>query len=100
LIFYSWVYPTEVFPLASRSKGAALATVAFSIAGGTINEVIPYLINAIGFWVFILFALVNLAMLIPIYLFYIGENSFSSPFLLLSSVIFSFLIYPLLNIRG
>lgn len=69
---YSWVYPTEVFPLASRGKGAALATIAFSVAGGTINEIIPYLINAVGFWIFILFALVNLAMLIPIYLFYIG----------------------------
>ncbi|KAJ9221652.1 low-affinity glucose transporter HXT3 [Paecilomyces variotii] len=66
-----WVYPTEVFPLASRSKGAALATVAFSLAGGTINEIIPYLIDAIGFWIFILFALVYLTMLVPIYLFYI-----------------------------
>lgn len=46
---HSWVYPTEVFPLASRSKGAALATFAFSIAGGTINMIIPYLIDAIGF---------------------------------------------------
>ncbi|KAK9235610.1 general substrate transporter [Lipomyces kononenkoae] len=66
-----WVYPTEIFPQASRSKGAALATIAFSIAGGTINEIIPYLINAIGFWIFILFALVNLVMLIPLYLFYV-----------------------------
>ncbi|KAJ5925795.1 hypothetical protein N7454_007305 [Penicillium verhagenii] len=65
-----WVYPTEVFPLASRSKGAALATFAFSIAGGTINIIIPYLIDAISFWVFILFALINLALLVPIYLFY------------------------------
>ncbi|KAK9429334.1 hypothetical protein V1505DRAFT_172692 [Lipomyces doorenjongii] len=45
-----WVQPTEIFPLASRSKGHALATIAFSIAGWTINEIIPYLINAIGFW--------------------------------------------------
>ncbi|OQD68386.1 hypothetical protein PENDEC_c036G00154 [Penicillium decumbens] len=66
-----WVYPTEVFPLASRSKGAALATFAFSIAGGTINIIIPYLIHAIGFWVFILFALINLSLLAPIYLFYV-----------------------------
>ncbi|KAJ5642475.1 low-affinity glucose transporter HXT3 [Penicillium lividum] len=66
-----WVYPTEVFPLASRSKGAALATFAFSIAGGTINIIIPYLINAIGFWVFILFGLINIALLVPIYLFYV-----------------------------
>jgi hypothetical protein len=76
LIFFlssSWVYPTEIFPLASRAKGTAMASVAFSLAGGVINEIVPYLIDAIGFWVFILFALINLVMLVPIYLFYIGK---------------------------
>ena len=34
--------------------------------------IIPYLIDAISFWVFILFALINLALLVPIYLFYVG----------------------------
>lgn len=67
-----WVYPTEVFPLASRAKGTAISTVAFSIAGVIINEIVPYLIKAISFWTLILFALVNLVMLIPIYLFYVG----------------------------
>jgi hypothetical protein len=70
-----WVYPTEVFPLSSRAKGTALATVAFSLAGGTINMIVPYLITAVGFWVFILFALLNFALLVPIYLFYIGKSS-------------------------
>lgn len=69
-----WVYPTEVFPLATRAKGTALATVAFSIAGGVINEIVPYLISAVGFWIFIIFALINLIMLIPIWLFYIGKK--------------------------
>lgn len=73
LVFFSWVYPTEIFPLASRAKGVALATIAFSLAGGFVNEITPYLINAVGFWVFIIFALVNLGMLIPISLFYIGK---------------------------
>jgi hypothetical protein len=68
----SWVYPTECFPLATRAKGTALATVAFSVAGGVINTIIPYLISAVNFWIFIMFALINFAMLIPIYLFYIG----------------------------
>lgn len=68
------MYPTEIFPLASRAKGVALATVAFSLAGGLVNEITPYLINAVGFWIFILFALVNLGMLVPIYLFYIGKS--------------------------
>ena len=66
-----WVYPTEVFPLATRAKGTALATVAFSIAGGVINEIVPYLISAVTFWIFIIFALINFLMLIPIWLFYI-----------------------------
>ena len=66
-----WVYPTEVFPLATRAKGAALATVAFSAAGALINEIVPYLISAVTFWIFIIFALINFAMLIPIWLFYI-----------------------------
>ena len=51
-----------------------MATFAFSIAGGTINMIIPYLIDAIGFWVFILFALINLSLLVPIYLFYVGQS--------------------------
>lgn len=66
-----WLYPTEIFPLATRAKGAALATVAFSLAGGFINEIVPYLITAVSFWIFVLFALINFAMLVPIYLFYI-----------------------------
>lgn len=67
-----WVYPTEVFPFATRAKGTALATVAFSITGGVINEIVPHLISAVGFWIFIIFALINLIMLIPIWLVYIG----------------------------
>jgi hypothetical protein len=69
----SWVYPTEIFHLASRAKGVALATVAFSLAGGIVNEVTPYLITAVGFWIFIIFGLVNFGMLVPIFLFYIGK---------------------------
>lgn len=67
------MYPTEIFPLATRAKGAALSTVAFSLAGGTINEIVPYLITAVGFWTFIIFALINFAMLPIIWAFYIGE---------------------------
>ena len=68
------MYPTEVFTLETRAKGAALATVAFSIAGGTINEIVPYLITAVGFWVFVIFALINFAMLPIIWAFYIGKR--------------------------
>ena len=64
-------YPTEVFPLATRAKGTALATVAFALAGGFINEIVPYLVAAIDFYVFVLFALLNFLILVPVYLFYI-----------------------------
>lgn len=64
-----------MFPLATRAKGAALATMAFSIAGGVINEIVPYLISAVTFWIFIIFALINFVMLAPIYLFYIGTSN-------------------------
>ncbi len=66
------MYLTEIFPLVSHAKAVALATVAFSIAGGVVMRFVLYMINAIGFWVLILFALINLAMLVPIYLFCIG----------------------------
>lgn len=41
------------------------------MAGGLINEIVPYLISAINYYVFVLFALLNFTMLVPIYLFYI-----------------------------
>lgn len=72
------MYPTEIFPLASRAKGVALSTVAFSLAGGFVNEITPYFINVARFWVMITFAVINLVMLIPIYLFYIGKTHLSS----------------------
>ncbi len=51
----------------------AFATIAFSLAGGVVNEITPYLIEAVDFWIFIIFAIVNFGMLVPIFLFYIGE---------------------------
>lgn len=38
-----------IYELATRAKGTTLATVAFSLADGTINEIVPYPITAIGF---------------------------------------------------
>jgi len=39
-----------------------------------VNEITPYLIAAVGFWIFILFACINFGMLVPIFLFYIGKT--------------------------
>ncbi len=43
--------------------------VSFAIAGGLCNEIIPYIISAVGFWVFIIFALFNFAQIIPVWCF-------------------------------
>ncbi|KAJ9611630.1 hypothetical protein H2200_004814 [Cladophialophora chaetospira] len=66
-----WVYPTEVFPLATRAKGVSLSMVSFAVWGAVINEVIPYVISAVGWWVFIMFAVMNFLQIIPIWLFYV-----------------------------
>ena len=41
--------------------------VSFAIAGGVCNEIIPYIISATGFWVFIIFALFNFVQIIPVW---------------------------------
>ncbi|KAK5065318.1 hypothetical protein LTR84_001156 [Exophiala bonariae] len=66
-----WVYPTEVFPLATRAKGVSLSMVSFAVWGAVINEVIPYVINAVGWWVFVMFAVMNFIQIIPVWLFYV-----------------------------
>lgn len=65
------MYPTEVFPLATRAKGVSLAMVSFAAWGAVINEVIPYVIRAVGWWIFIMFALLNYLQIIPVWLFYL-----------------------------
>lgn len=84
----AWVYPTEIFPLSCRTKGTALSTIGWSIAGGVINEIIPYLVRAVTFWTFILFAITNFLLVPVVYLFYIetanrhleeADHLFSSP---------------------
>ncbi|KAI9710647.1 MAG: hypothetical protein M1828_002134 [Chrysothrix sp. TS-e1954] len=72
-----WVYPTEIFPLGMRARGAALSTVVFSLTGGVIVEIVPYLISAVGFWVFFIFAGLNFVMCVPIWLVF-PETQFST----------------------
>lgn len=49
----------------------SLSMVSFAVWGAVINEVIPYVISAIGWWVFILFAALNFVQLLPCYFFYV-----------------------------
>lgn len=45
--------------------------VSFAFWGAIINEVIPYVISAVGWWVFIMFAVMNFLQIIPVWLFYV-----------------------------
>ncbi|CDK25041.1 unnamed protein product [Kuraishia capsulata CBS 1993] len=69
-----WLYPSEIFSLQTRSKGAAIAVIAFSLTGGAINEIVPYLIKAVHYWVFFIFGFLNLGMIVPVYLFYLETS--------------------------
>lgn len=45
--------------------------VSFAFWGAIINQVIPYVIAAVGWWVFIMFAVMNFLQIIPVWLFYV-----------------------------
>ncbi|KAG0151094.1 hypothetical protein CROQUDRAFT_37395 [Cronartium quercuum f. sp. fusiforme G11] len=50
-----WLYPTEIMPLHVRAKGGAWSVVGWSIGNGVVTEIAPFLLNAVGYWTFILF---------------------------------------------
>jgi len=65
-----WLYPTEIFPLATRAKGAALSCFAFGVGNGIVVMVVPYLIQAVGLYIFIIFAVGNFLSMPVVYFFY------------------------------
>ncbi|CDZ98692.1 general substrate transporter [Phaffia rhodozyma] len=65
-----WLYPTEITPNFIRAKGGAVSVFGWSIGNGIVTEITPFLFNAIGFWTFILFAVLNFCTLPFIYYWY------------------------------
>ena len=58
-----------------RAKGGALSVLGWSVGNGVVTEITPFLFNAIGWWTFILFGLLNFACLPFLYFIYVSGKS-------------------------
>jgi len=65
-----WLYPTEIFPIATRAKGAAWSSFAFGIGNGVVVMIVPYIIQAASYYIFVIFAGCNFIIIPLVYFFY------------------------------
>ncbi|KAF2087391.1 general substrate transporter [Saccharata proteae CBS 121410] len=65
-----WIYPPEILPLKIRAKGAALAAAADFLGNFLVVEVTPVGLDNIGYRFYIVFAVLNIANAIVVWLFY------------------------------
>lgn len=65
-----WLVPTEIMPLFVRAKGGCWSVVGWSIGNAVVTEIAPFLFNAITYWTFILFGILNFLTLPNIYFLY------------------------------
>ncbi|KAG0151084.1 hypothetical protein CROQUDRAFT_37230 [Cronartium quercuum f. sp. fusiforme G11] len=65
-----WLVPTEIMPLFVRAKGGCWSVVGWSIGNAVVTELAPFLFNAITYWTFILFGILNFFTLPNIYFLY------------------------------
>jgi hypothetical protein len=65
-----WVYPSEILPLKLRAKGNALAAGADYLGNFLVVEITPPAFDNIGYKIYIVFAILNLANAVICWLFY------------------------------
>lgn len=65
-----WIYPPEITPLNIRHIGAASATKAEWLTAFLVSEVTPIAVTNIGFYYYIVFAVVCAASIPIVYFFY------------------------------
>ncbi|KAF2234290.1 general substrate transporter [Viridothelium virens] len=65
-----WVYPPEILPLKIRAKGAALAAAADFLGNFLVVEITPPALQNIGYKTYVIFAVLNLANAVIVWLFY------------------------------
>ncbi|KAI9319391.1 general substrate transporter [Dichotomocladium elegans] len=70
----AWLYPSEIFPTALRAKGNSMSTGANWLGNFVVAMIAPVLFQYAKFWTFIMFGLLNVIFLIPIYLWYPETN--------------------------
>lgn len=65
-----WTYPPEILPLKIRAKGAALAAAADFLGNFIVVEITPPGLQNIGYRLYIVFAVLNIANAIIVWAFY------------------------------
>lgn len=66
----AWLYPSEIFSTGLRAKGNSMSTAANWLGNFVVAMIAPVLFEYAKYWTFLLFGILNVIFLIPIYLWY------------------------------
>ena len=66
----AWLYPSEIFSTGLRAKGNSMSTAANWLGNFVVAMIAPVLFEYAKYWTFLLFGILNVIFLIPIYLYY------------------------------
>ncbi|KAI7866595.1 general substrate transporter [Spinellus fusiger] len=66
----AWLYPSEIFTTGLRAKGNSMSTAANWLGNFIVAMIAPVLFEYARYWTFLLFGILNVVFLIPIYLWY------------------------------
>ncbi|KAI9269180.1 general substrate transporter [Phascolomyces articulosus] len=70
----AWLYPSEIFPTALRAKGNSMSTGANWLGNFVVAMIAPVLFEYAKYWTFLMFGILNVIFLVPIYLWYPETN--------------------------
>ncbi|KAI9281106.1 general substrate transporter [Sporodiniella umbellata] len=70
----AWLYPSEIFSTGLRAKGNSMSTAANWLGNFIVAMIAPVLFEYAKYWTFLLFGILNVIFLIPIYLYYPETN--------------------------
>ncbi|KAG1149270.1 hypothetical protein G6F37_006344 [Rhizopus arrhizus] len=66
----AWLYPSEIFSTGLRAKGNSMSTAANWLGNFIVAMIAPVLFQYAKYWTFLMFGILNVIFLIPIFFFY------------------------------